>query len=221
LQAALNNDGFKFGANAGLRRELQADWSKKHSMYMHADQKNLDHVPKPKVPLCRAIGFCVCQGKGKEAYHFHQNMRFLLKPFFTPKQKSKKQLTAVEKPIQVQLKASKKLLRELFIVVKLRRGEGDAEEQRPHLLVDDGWGHWGSVAEQILAGDPSLAPTPTAEPQQPASNTLWFHIGTMNYSSWHCSLLQLEAEGRGVEQNTCYIIISRDAATAVVYYVCC
>ena len=205
---------------SGARKALETLWGNICSMKCHneavtefQDPDSNSFAPLFEPSKCHVHGLCICSGStGELAVWFHKNLVTLFKPFL----KSKSDRNAVQpsasapasgalvpaqsdrpaagppqakpkpkpksKPIK---KPGRILMEDGFLVLRLEKG------QTQQSLKDFESG-WDSVV--ALPPHPSLAPDLVDTPEAlalPESESLWFHIGFANYSSWNFSVCRM------------------------------
>lgn len=177
---------------------------------IHDDDEAKSHrTPSEPETLCQRLHFCVCSGHGEECYHFHVQLTQVLKTYLKtiPKPREKKgdadaggdQATPGPKPKpKPKPKPDKPVARlkaeTAFLVLRFRA---------VNLMFEP------SESSACLSPfDPALAIVSTANMQQwnsfisrkveesqahPAfPRDVFFHMGHMNFSSWHFAGIELE-----------------------------
>ena len=170
-----------------MRSMLADKWDSMHNMYLHDEQPALGEVPARLKPTpCCQMGLCVCSGAGLKAKLFHKNLVSFLRPAFTPKRQRRKRQhdgtykpvpwTPAEKEQQAVLGSHRKLLKEGFIVLRLEHQEDSKLEA--HFLHDS----WARLASKALG---------QSNASSGHAQSIWLHLGYVNYTSWGMGLLQL------------------------------
>ena len=181
--------------------------------FQHPDASSFTHLFEPS--KCYMCGLCVCAGSpGELALWFHNNLVSLYKPFLKsssrrspvavdavdssrnvpvsedvvaaaegsakpgpiPKQKPKPKSKPPKKPGRI-------MMEDGFLVLCLEKG---GRQQS----LDEFEAGWDAV-ETMPPPNPSLAPPLLGSAALPEKQSLWFHIGFANYSSWNFSLCRL------------------------------
>ena len=111
------------GLGYGLLGQLDSTWQQRCCMIEQTDSHPAPPNDTAPDSLCRKLIFCVCQGQGSEAYHFHKNLISLFRPFLEAKrrtraemQEQKARLGRAPKPVYTQ---ARQWLQSGFLVLRL------------------------------------------------------------------------------------------------------
>ena len=177
------------GHGKGLMSSSEESWDQRHRLRFEADKTNMDHSSSWKPTLCFALGFCVCEGVGKQALFFHQNIISLLKPFVKARRQKKSEMTQEEllrpKAKTKSEKPKSRILMETgFLVMHLHTDDLDTAHANAESKSDDE----ESVSCQWLAFAASRS-QPIDSTREAKSHFL--HISYTNYQTWHFSVTPL------------------------------
>ena len=217
-QAALADDVQRTGLKAGLAE----DWERRSSTFLQDEVPKIDgKLDQPS--LCQQLGTCVCKGEGAVALHFVKKITAMLKPIFTPLRKKKKgangpDLDPALTPAGKQLKQNRKLLQDGMIFLKLSK---HAETMPPEEDASLGvlGASWKAVVSSVLSDQPCATFAAAENKGSDVADSLWLHIGYINFQTWACSFLRLESVGapdeRGIQRLEVQGIHVRQAVLAV------
>lgn len=188
---------------------MDEEWDRYCAMLLAEKAEAGNKVLNAPVSLCRKLHMCVCKGRGLECLHFHKNVvDLLLKPKLKAEsQPRRKKGDDAAKP-GPKRKPVKPLPRKWceagMLVLKLRKS-AIAEPEVPETIqaavvaaASQGsggnfltcWNHSQcDAAKQAAFSNPE-------SPQE-----MFFHIGYVNYSSWHFSGLHLNCHAAPLNRN--------------------
>lgn len=174
-------------SSSGLLHHLEEDFQSRTGLVMHQDCRPIGNLPPEPKTLCCVLGFCICKGRGLQASTFHKNLVSFLRNQFTPKRKRKDAapLDAAAEARQKTLKENRDLLNNGRIVAQLHAHVKPVEGLQGHEIREEVsqvglTGGWGSFLEENM--------------RDSNQQVFWFHLGYVNYTSWHCSLMQLQED---------------------------
>ena len=217
-----------------VKRALEQKWQSLSSMlYSSSCPPATDQAMTPvhRPTQCSALGFCICQpGPGQNAHRFHANLVSLFRPFWRVKANKKKKSDGsrhadAEKP-EAQKKNPKSrarlLLEDCFLVLRLSRGQLVKRREAPGLR-DLGWDDVEVPAAGGRQSAPALQAPPglvrkqlSGAPRPTPYETLWYHIGFCNYTTYNFSVTKLHVEGipdEGLPQHAQRLVVRDPAET--------
>ena len=180
------------GHGYGLLTQCDEAWKESHRLFYKSGRRTMDTGAAWKPSLCYALGCCVCSGAGKDSHHFHSNLVSLLKPYLrVPPQSKASPQCGGAKP-KTRAKAAKPeartLLEKGFLVLRLQADVAlHQDENSSDEAQEDFWMTLAATKaqQQDQVGDKGM------KTEVPHSKDLWVHVGYVNFSSWHFSVLPL------------------------------
>ena len=178
----------------GLKGKLESNFDKKCQLIRHSEVPKIGEMPAVKKKPCSLFGTCFCSGDGFEAMQFHGNLSSMLKSLFTPPRKRKADSLQVESDDQMAkrrfLASNRQMLQSLHIVLHLQMVDQPDHREEGSDTACASNNPWSSVLDTMLQESTCSGPS-----------ELWFHIGTVNYTTWFFSVLQLHpVESRGARR---------------------
>ncbi len=197
------------GYGVGIFGAMDSQWNSFCSMIHDDDEAKSHMLPTEQETLCQRLHFCVCSGHGEECYHFHVQLTQVLKTYLKtiPKPREKKsdadaageQATPGPKPKPkpkpkpnkpvARLKAEAAFLVLRFRAVNLMFEPSESSaclapfEPALEILSTPQMQQWNSFISRNVEES-------QAHPALPRD--VFFHMGHMNYSSWHFAGIELE-----------------------------
>ena len=169
------------GFGRGLLGDLEKAWSHRTRKITEDECEDFARVPSTpeRATLCRQLMFCVCSEAGQEVFHLHQNLLAWMKPHLRAKAKAvppgttpPKQKVMLKPPGRLQMEGGFLILR-LLPQQPMRQAAASSVASSSR----DTGGSWKlALARRALAD---------------ARGLRFFHVGYINYSTFHFSGLEL------------------------------
>lgn len=192
-----------------ISTQLRDRWTDHHTLLLRKDAPPLQdekakkqQSQKPFKPAkCCELGICVCEdGPFFDAFHLWANMTRLMKPFMQRRRRKKGEAKEKKPPPP----PARVLVEHADLVLKLDclglLDANNADDPDDEIQVDD-WEALGhtNLAKQVLASNYASV----EEFEEKAKSllgsqggqvsTFWYHLGYMNFKTWHFGFLPLDA----------------------------
>ena len=183
------------GLEQGLKTHLDATWDARHLLYAHAQRElikdsDLQAVKRPS--KCCTLGMCVCAGRGLQADHFADKLKFHLSALARVKRRRRDKITKQFKEPPHPKPRLRQLLDAAKLVLCLAQQVHETPDFGPPQQIN-----WQVVGHEVASG--RLQVTRSAqfevEPPEHGLSTIWFHVGFINYSNWSFSGLPVFRQG--------------------------
>ena len=175
LEAAIGQLSEK--GTEGESKALEDAWADRTEM-LSEGRGPMPLNSNPSCPVregaCCRFGYCVCRGRGLDAFELHRNLVTFLKPYFRPRRRSKKRpLTEVEQQQNKGLKAAKHNLERGYIVLRLQA-----------LSLPEQDAGWAGLAEVCEDGHEHTLDLELDVYRRSSKQEMWLHISYTELKLW-------------------------------------
>ena len=132
-----------------------------------------------RASLCEQLMFCVC-GDGEDSFHFHQNLTALLKPHLKAKAKPRPPGESQKKKKEMDKPPGRLKIEAGFLVLRLQASTSQGTDGPSSSHDRQSWSEAVRLRGQAISGN---------------GKECYFHIGYMNFASWHFAGIELVSEG--------------------------